>query len=141
MRDSGLLRSKPPDDRSELRPPQKTALPIDSLARLVTRTAFAILLVLLTLWVASDFLSPLAWAAVIAITAWPVYIRFAQLVSMGRSPALAPLLFTLLTGLVLVVPIILTLRHIAQGSDTFVQWVTQLRQDGIRVPGWVAQLP
>jgi hypothetical protein len=55
------------DERSELRPVEKAALPIDSRARAATRTALAILLVLLALWVASDFLSALAWAAIIAI--------------------------------------------------------------------------
>src|SRR6195256_2534168 len=137
----GHTLSIPINDRSEPRPPEKAALPIDSRAQLATRTAFAILLVLLALWVASDFLSAMVWAAVIAITTWPVYIRFATLISDDRSPVLAPLLFTLLTVLVLVVPIILTVHQITQGSDAFVLWVTKLRQDGIRVPGWVAQLP
>jgi predicted PurR-regulated permease PerM len=137
----GHTLSKPINDRSEPRPLEKTALPIDSRAQLATRTAFAIVLVFLALWVASDFLSAMVWAAVIAITTWPVYIRFATLISDDRSPMVAPLLFTLLTGLVLVVPIILTVHQITQGSDAFVHWVTQLRQEGIPVPGWVAQLP
>ena len=133
--------STPINDRSEPRPLENAALPIDSRAQLATRAAIAILLVFLALWVASDFLSAMVWAAVIAITTWPVYIRFATLISDDRSPVLAPLLFTFLTGLVLVVPIILTVHQITQGSDAFVLWVTKLRQDGIRVPGWVAQLP
>src|ERR1700730_2451382 len=137
----GHTLSKPSNDRSESPPLEKTALPIDSRAQLATRTAFAIVLVFLALWVASDFLSAMVWAAVIAITTWPVYIRFATLISDDRSPVLAPLLFTLLTGLVLVVPFILTVHQITEGSDAFVLWVTKLRQDGIRVPGWVAQLP
>jgi predicted PurR-regulated permease PerM len=137
----GHTLSKPINDRSEPRPLEKAALPIDSRAQLATRTAFAILVVLLALWVGSDFLTALAWAAVIAITTWPVYIRFATLISDHRSPVSAPLLFTLLTGVVLVVPIILTVHQIAQGSDAFAHWVTQLRQEGIPVPGWVAQLP
>jgi predicted PurR-regulated permease PerM len=134
-------RSSPSDQRSELRPTENAALPIDTRARAVTRTAFAILLALLALWVASDFLSALTWAAIIALTTWPVYIRFATLISDHRSPVSAPLLFTLLTCGVLVVPIILTVHQIAQGSDAFAHWVTQLRQEGIPVPGWVAQLP
>src|SRR6202045_4344479 len=92
---------------------------IDSRAQLATRTAIAILLVFLALWVASDFLSAMVWAAVIAITTWPVYIRFATLISDDRSLVLAPLLFTLLTGVVLVVPIVLTVHQITQGSDAF----------------------
>jgi hypothetical protein len=50
------------------------------------------------------------------------------------------MIFTLMTGLVLLVPIILTMHQIAQGSDAFVRWVGQLRRDGIPVPVWVAQL-
>jgi predicted PurR-regulated permease PerM len=130
----GHTLSKPINDRSEPRPLEKAALPIDSRAQLATRTAFAILVVLLALWVGSDFLTALAWAAVIAITTWPVYIRFATLISDHRSPVSAPLLFTLLTGVVLVVPIILTVHQIAQGSDAFAHWVTQLRQEGSRYP-------
>jgi predicted PurR-regulated permease PerM len=133
--------STPSNERIELRPPEKRVLPIDARARLVTRTAFAILVVLLAFWVSRDLLSALTWAAVIAITTWPIYIRFASLISDGRSPVLVPMLFTLLTGLVLLVPIILTVHQIAQGSDVFVRWIGQLRRDGIPVPVWVAQLP
>ena len=47
-----------------------------------------ILLVLLALFVARSFLAALAWAAVIAITAWPVYTRFAGVISRNRAPVL-----------------------------------------------------
>ena len=46
-------RSTRRDDLSELQPSLETPLPLDLHARAVTRTAFAILLVLLALWVAS----------------------------------------------------------------------------------------
>src|ERR1700761_501314 len=84
-----------------LRPPGKAALPFDSRVRTMARVATAILVVLLAAWVARDFLVALTWAAVIAIAVWPIYIRFAISVPGGRLPAVAPLLFTLLTGLVL----------------------------------------
>jgi predicted PurR-regulated permease PerM len=120
----------------------KTAvLPFDSRARAVTRTAIAILVLLLAAWVAHDFLVALSWAALIAITAWPIYTRFTRLIFGGHSPVLAPLLFTFLTGLVLLVPIILTAHQIAQGSDAFVRALNQLRESGMPVPAWLAQLP
>jgi predicted PurR-regulated permease PerM len=121
--------------------PEGTALPIDSRTRAVARTACAILLVILAFWVASDFLSALTWAVVIAITAWPIYVRFARLIRGDRSTVLASLLFTLLTGLVLIVPVILTVHQIAQGSDAFARWVSELRESGLPVPAWVSQLP
>jgi predicted PurR-regulated permease PerM len=131
----------PSHDGGEPRPFEKAVLPFDSRTRAVTRTAIAILVVLLAAWVARDFLVALTWAALIAITVWPIYIRFAWLIFGGRSPALAPLLFTLLTGLVLVVPILLTAHQIAQGSDAFVRALDQLRESGMPVPFWLAQLP
>jgi predicted PurR-regulated permease PerM len=116
-------------------------LPFDSRTRVVSRTAIATLVVLLAAWVARDFLVALAWAALIAITIWPIYLKFAKLIFPGRSAALAPLVVTILTGVVLVVPIILTAHQIAQASDAFVQGLNQLRESGIAVPVWLGRLP
>jgi predicted PurR-regulated permease PerM len=131
----------PINRRGDLQPLEKTALPTGSRARLATRTVFAILLVLLALWVAGEFLSPLTWAAVIAITSWPIYTRFAVLIARGHLRLLAPVLFTLLTAVLFLVPVVLTVHQIAQGSDEFVAWVNGLRKNGLTVPSWVAQLP
>jgi predicted PurR-regulated permease PerM len=131
----------PSYDGGEPRPSQKAVLPFDSRTRVVTRTAIAILVVLLAAWVARDFLVALARAALIAITAWPVYLKFARLFFGSRSPTLAPLLFTLLTGLVLLAPIVLTAHQIAQGSDALVGALNQMPESGISVPAWLAQLP
>jgi predicted PurR-regulated permease PerM len=35
----------------------------------------------------------------------------------------------------------LTVHQIAQGSDGLARWVGELRENGLPVPGWVAQLP
>src|ERR1700730_5086094 len=126
---------------SDLRSIRSAALPFDSRARAVARIAIAVLVVLLAAWVARDFLMALIWAAVIAITAWPIYVRFAASIFAGRSPALAPLLFTFLIGLVLLVPIVLAVHQIAQGSDAFARSLNHLQESGIPVPDWLAQLP
>ncbi|WP_094193615.1 AI-2E family transporter [Bradyrhizobium viridifuturi] len=131
----------PSDDGGELRAIGKLEPAFDSGARAVAQAAIAIAVILLALWVAREFLVALTWAALIAITTWPVYIRFAQLISGRRSSFLAPLLFTLLTGLVLLVPVILAAHQIAQGSDAFIRALNRLRESGIAVPGWLAQLP
>jgi predicted PurR-regulated permease PerM len=86
----------------------------------------------LALWVASDFLSALTWAAIIAITTWPIYTRFAARIARGRAPALAALLFTLLTGPRSNGPVILTVHQRTQGSEGFPRWVTQLRPRAYR---------
>ena len=129
----------PNNEGRELCSFEKAALPLDSRARAALRTAIAILVVLLAAWVARDFLMALIWAAVIAIAVWPIYVRFAT--SIGRSPVLAPLLFTFLIGLVLLVPIVWAVHQIAQGSDAFARSLNQLQESGIPVPVWLAQLP
>jgi predicted PurR-regulated permease PerM len=129
------------DDGRGLQPFEEAALPFDSRVRTVARVAIAILVVLLAGWVARDFLVALTWAAVIAIAIWPIYIRFAISDLGGRSPAVAPLLFTFLTGLVLLVPIALAVHQIAKGSDAFARSINQLQQSGIPVPAWLARLP
>jgi predicted PurR-regulated permease PerM len=106
----------------------------------VTQTTIAVIIVLLAVWVARDFLVALTWAAVIAIACWPIYLRFARLV--GRPlRSLAPMLFTLVIGLVLLVPIVMTVHQLAQGSEAFVRAFNRLRESGIAVPAWLAQLP
>jgi hypothetical protein len=102
--DAKIREKRPKGWRNDVRPPEKTALPIYAHARLVTRTALAILVALLALWVATDFLSALTWAAVIATTTWPIYVRSAALIPDGRSPLFAPMLFTLSNGLVFSFP-------------------------------------
>jgi predicted PurR-regulated permease PerM len=128
-------------DTNGLRHVETPALPFDSRTRAVTRAAISVLVVLFAAWVARDFLAALIWAALIAIAAWPIYIRFATHIPGNRPATLAALLFTFLTGLVLLVPIVLTVHQIAQGSDAFARSLIQLRQSGIPVPAWLVRLP
>jgi predicted PurR-regulated permease PerM len=135
---SGIM---PNNEGRELYSSEKAALPFDSRERVVLRTAIAILVALLAAWVARDFLMALIWAALIAIAAWPIYIRFATSIFGGRSPVLAPLLFTFLIGLVLLVPIVWAVHQIAQGSAAFARSLNQLQESGVPVPVWLVQLP
>jgi predicted PurR-regulated permease PerM len=142
------LRRPPPQseimlsrDTNGLRHVEKPALPFDSRTRAFTRAAIAVMVMLLAAWVARDFLVALTWAAVIAIAAWPIYIRFATRILGKRSATLASLLFTFLTGVILLGPVVLTVHQIAQGSDAFARSLDQLQHSGIPVPTWLAGLP
>ena len=66
----------PSNDGGELRSIGKLEPAFDSRARAITQAAIAIAVVLLAFWVAREFLVALTWAALIAITTWPVYISF-----------------------------------------------------------------
>src|SRR5262245_19005918 len=122
-------------------PSTQTILPAASRGRLVARTVFALLLLVLALWTAWNFLAPLAWAAVIAITVWPLYAHFTTLLPGRADRVLAPLVFAVAIGLVLLVPLMLVVHQVAQGSDAFVGWMTEIKEKGAPVPGWLIQLP
>jgi predicted PurR-regulated permease PerM len=116
-------------------------LPLHAPARVVARTALAVILVVLSAWIAFDFLPALGWAVILAIATWPLYVRFAKLMPDRRSPVIAPLTFTVLTGMLVFVPAALAIHGMARESADIVNWITQLRDTGIAVPDWVVQLP
>ena len=80
------------------------ALAIDARARTGCRVVLAILVFVLSLWIARDFLAPVGWAVLITVATWPIYLRFAEAIPGKREGARAPLIFTLLTGLLLFFP-------------------------------------
>ena len=120
---------------------RRAPLPSNPQARMVARTALTIALVALALWVAADFLPAVGWAAIIAITAWPLYVRCMPYLGETRSPILAPLIFTMLIAGIVFVPLALAAHQIARQGDATFAWITQSRESGIAVPPWVAQLP
>src|SRR5262249_40979117 len=111
----------PRDAGNEPRRLEQPVLPFDSRTRALTRVAFAIMAIVLALWVARDFLTAFAWAGLITISCWPLYRRFSARILGGRSPVLSALLFSILTGLVLLVPLAFATHQIAQGSEAFAQ--------------------
>jgi predicted PurR-regulated permease PerM len=133
--------SKTPTDERADDHNDRHALPVDARARQTVRTVLALVLIALAAWIASDFLSALAWAIVIAITTWPHYLHFAALIPAPLRRIMAALLFTLLVGIVLLIPLMLALQQLAHASDAVVRWGTELQKGGVPVPTWVAQLP
>jgi predicted PurR-regulated permease PerM len=107
-------------------------------ALLVLTAALAVL----ALWILRHFLPALAWAGVLAIATWPLYARLLALFPGRWQEALwAPLLFTLLVGIVFVLP--LTMFAIEAGREAFVlvRWARGIEQTGLPVPDWVMHLP
>jgi predicted PurR-regulated permease PerM len=104
------------------------------------RFVLVIILALLAVWLARDFLAPIGWAVVVAIATWPVYLRFASQFR-DAPPAFAPLLFTLIVGVMLLLPIFLAINQVAQDTDTIAQWFKDLQRNGIAVPPWLSEIP
>jgi predicted PurR-regulated permease PerM len=127
---------------TEKRPLAKNgALPTDARTRTVSRALFAIVLVLLSFWVALGFLAPIGWAAVIALTSWSLYRRFSNLFGGLRDSVLPPLLFTLLVGLVLFLPVGLAAHRAGEETHAIGQTISRFRETGIPAPVWLPAVP
>src|SRR5258708_7105810 len=99
-------------------------------------------LMLLAIWILRHFLPALAWAAVLAIATWPLYARFLGLFPGAWQQAFwAPLLFTLLVGIVFVLPLTLFAIEVGREALVLVRWARTIEQTGLAVPDWVAHLP
>ncbi|HEY0313461.1 MAG TPA: AI-2E family transporter [Allosphingosinicella sp.] len=104
-----------------------------------------LLLVVLTLagmWIARDFVLELAWAVVMAVALWPLYRRLAPPRKEGRHlPIVAPLVVTLGTGLILMLPLAIVAVEAARDSQAAMAWVTQAQQHGLPAPPWLSHMP
>src|SRR4051812_27980962 len=76
---------------------------------------------LLALWTATEFLTPIAWAGVLAIAEWPLFVRVSRRFP-GR-PGLVALGFTIATALLVIVPLSLAAVTLAQESQGALDWL------------------
>jgi predicted PurR-regulated permease PerM len=120
---------------------KKSALSMDARARNASRAILAVILVMLALWVARDFLASVGWAAVIAVTAWPLYVQFAKCLGRPSGSIVPPLVFTLLVALVLFLPVGLAAHRASQDIQAVSLSVTHYRQHGIPMPEWLPNIP
>jgi len=112
-----------------------------ALSRRIARVVLAIALVGLGAWILHRFLAALAWAGVLAIALWPLYRRVALALPGGKSRILAPLLVTLVVGLIFTVPFIYVAIEGAREVRIVVQYLGEAEHNGVPVPEWVPQLP
>jgi predicted PurR-regulated permease PerM len=112
-----------------------------ALSRRIARVVLAIALVGLGAWILHRFLAALAWAGVLAIALWPLHRRLAQALPGGKSRILAPLLITLLVGLIFTIPFIYVAIEGAREIHIVVEFLAEAEHNGVPVPEWVPQFP
>jgi predicted PurR-regulated permease PerM len=115
-------------------------LPLHPGARSAARTAVAVVLVGVALWVAREFLPALIWAAMLAIALWPLYEKAAEHV-WGGSTGASAFLFTVAVAVIVFLPVVLVTYELAAQSDVLSAWIVQSQKNGIPVPDWVTHLP
>ncbi len=106
----------------------------------LARTILALLLIGLGLFVLSGFLRALVWAGILAIATWPLYTRV-RLRMPHAHPVLLPLLFTLGSTLIVLVPLILMGFQVAHEARVVAGLVRDARADGLPLPETLAHLP
>jgi predicted PurR-regulated permease PerM len=89
-------------------------------------------------WMLWRFLPALAWASVLAIATWPLRVGLAR---RGLGNTAVATLLTLVVALVLVLPLIGLGIEAARDSGFIVQWVGDVRQNGLGTPDWLSHLP
>ena len=124
-----------------MRTVQTPPLSSDSRSRVAARFFLASALLLLSLWIARDFLASLAWAVIITASLWPVYTWFIRKTNAAEASNLAAALFTLLVAMVIFLPIVMGLQQLAEVREPAAQWIKEARESGIPVPGWLGQAP
>jgi predicted PurR-regulated permease PerM len=97
------------------------------------------LVIVLAIWVALEFIVPVAWAAVIGIAEWPLYRRALDRFP-NRSTVLA-VTFAAATALFVIGPLSLAAVTLAQESQAAIQWVHSVQQTGLALPAWLPSLP
>jgi predicted PurR-regulated permease PerM len=135
MTDRSAAKKRPERTETNRKP-----LPLDAAARMKSRVVLAVVLVCLALWTAASFLPALIWATILAVSLWPLYLKFAKRFASGPSN-LAAFIFTLIVALVLFTPMALAVYQVAHQGDMVIGWLKKAGESGLEVPEWIARLP
>jgi predicted PurR-regulated permease PerM len=110
--------------------------------RVGARAICAIALALFAVWMISAYLVVLAWALVIALTAWPLYEGLAKRMPPRlRKGFVPPLLFTLLTGVVLLIPLTFAVAEVGRDVQSAAGTANDLLQNGVPAPSFLGRIP
>jgi predicted PurR-regulated permease PerM len=107
----------------------------------IARIVLVLALGLLGLWILHRFLPALVWAGVLAIAFWPLYRRVAHALPGGEEGISAPLLLTLLIGIIFTAPFVYVVIEGAREVRTVIHLLGEAQRSGIPVPDSISQLP
>ncbi len=94
-------------------------------------------LLALAAWMLATFLPALAWAVVLAVATWPLFVmaRF----RVGRTWGAVAV--TALIAVVVLAPLIAAAIEAAREFRAIAHWVMEVRRTGFETPAWIANLP
>ena len=115
--------------------------PPSPVAQRIARVVLAIAFVLLGLFVLENFLRALAWAGILAVATWPLYLRVQARLPPSKHNILLPGLFTVVSTLVVLVPLVLLAFQAGGEARVIAGWVRDAREHGVKLPEQLAHLP
>jgi predicted PurR-regulated permease PerM len=104
----------------------------------VARVGGSLALLALSLLVLQPFLVPVLWAAILAYVTWPLY-RFVR--QKTKRPRLAAGFFTLLTALLVGIPVAWILVALAGEATGWIEAARRWLAEGAPFPDWVTARP
>ncbi len=105
------------------------------------RLAITAALAGLALWILWDFIPALLWATIFAVATWPLYMRFKRRGPPRQEEVLAPLTFTLIVGLVFLVPVAFMAIELGRETLLAARTLPDIEKEGLPVPAWLADIP
>jgi predicted PurR-regulated permease PerM len=103
------------------------------------RVALAGAVGLAALWIGSEFVPAILWAAVVGIAVEPLRLRLLRRWP-GRSTSVAALI-TLAVVLIVVVPLVIAVTRAVAEVASITAWINGARAHGVPVAAWVGNLP
>src|SRR5271167_4620165 len=122
---------------TETRTPDAAMPDRAKIGRRLAGVAAALGLLAVAVWMLATFLPALAWAVVLAIATWPVFLAVRQRV--GRDWAAVAM--TLLILVVILAPLGFAVIEAGREYGTVVRWISELRRHEVLAPEWIANLP
>jgi predicted PurR-regulated permease PerM len=122
---------------TETRPPDAAMPDRAKIGRRLAGIAAALGLLALAVWMLATFLPALAWAVVLAIATWPVFV--AARARIGRD--WAAMAMTVLILVVILAPLGFAIIEAGREYGTVVRWISELRRHEVTAPEWIANLP
>lgn len=100
---------------------------------------FTCLILLAAYTVLQPFVLPIIWAAVIAITTWPLHLRIKS--RLAGSNDMAAMATTTVVAVTLAGPMIALVVFVVEDVQTAVTYLIRANDEGVAVPPWLAGMP
>ena len=96
-------------------------------------------IIVLTIFIVHKFIPSMTWAAIIVIATYPLYKRWRNF--FGEKDNLSALLFTILMGLLFLLPLSWLVGILIKESQLFFNFLQQINKDGGAAPDFFKNLP